>query len=96
MSEIAEQAGASRPRGRHFPNKRDLFAAIYQRPADDLLAATDVDPELPLAESVTAGLDAHIDSFTANRHTVLAANRTLSGDPVVQGDSTLPIDGDNR
>jgi hypothetical protein len=33
---------------------------------------------------VAAGLDAHIDYFLANRHTVLAANRVLAGDPMIQ------------
>jgi hypothetical protein len=37
-----------------------------------------------MLEQVAAGLDAHIDYFVANRHTVLAANRVLSGDPVIQ------------
>ncbi|HET6499753.1 MAG TPA: helix-turn-helix domain-containing protein [Amycolatopsis sp.] len=85
MEEVAAQAGISRALlYRYFPAKRDLFAAIYQRAADRLLAETVLDPALPLAGQVAAGLDAHIDYFEANRTTVLAANRVLAGDPVIQ------------
>jgi AcrR family transcriptional regulator len=85
MENVAERAGISRALlYRHFPGKRDLLAAVYQRAADELLDATTLDQDVPLAEQVVAGLDVHIDYFAANRHTVLAANRTLSGDPVIQ------------
>jgi AcrR family transcriptional regulator len=85
MDEVADRAAVSRALlYRYFSSKRDLFAAIYQRAADQLLAQTEVDPAVPLAELVSAGLDAHIDYFAANRLTVLAANRTLSGDPIIQ------------
>jgi hypothetical protein len=39
---------------------------------------------MPLADQIAAGLDAHIDYFVANKHTVVAANRTLGGDPTIQ------------
>ncbi len=85
MEEVAAQAGVSRAlMYRYFSNKRTLFAAIYQRAADHLLAVSELDPTLPMAEQVSAGLDAHIDYFVGNRHTVLAANRVLSGDPMIQ------------
>ena len=85
MEDVATRAGVSRALlYRHFPGKRDLLAAVYQRAADDLLDATELDPDMPLAHQVAAGLDVHIDYFAANRHTVLAANRTLAGDPVIQ------------
>lgn len=85
MEDVAARAGVSRALlYRHFPGKRDLLAAVYQRAADDLLDATELDPAVPLAEQVAAGLEVHIDYFAANRHTVLAANRTLAGDPVIQ------------
>ena len=45
---------------------------------------TELDTHHPIAEQVAAGLDAHLDYFVANRRTVLAANRVLAGDPVVQ------------
>lgn len=85
MEDVAQRAGVSRALlYRHFPTKRDLFAAIYQQAADRLLEVTALDPSVPLAEQVTAGLDAHIDYFIENRNTVLAANRVLAGDPVIQ------------
>ncbi|MFI7120769.1 TetR/AcrR family transcriptional regulator [Amycolatopsis sp. NPDC049868] len=85
MEEVAERAGISRALlYRHFPGKRDLFAAVYRQAADRLLAETELDPDVPVLEQVTVGLDAHIDYFVANRNTVLAANRTLAGDPMIQ------------
>jgi AcrR family transcriptional regulator len=85
MEDVAEHAGVSRALVyRYFPSKRDFFAAIYRRAADQLLAETEFDPAVPLVDLVSAGLDAHIDYFAANRLTVLAANRTLAGDPIVQ------------
>ncbi|MFE3003237.1 TetR/AcrR family transcriptional regulator [Nocardia sp. NPDC059246] len=97
MDQIAERAGISRALlYRHFPSKSALFAAIYQRAAETLQAAVHLDPGLPLTDQVAAGLDAHLGYFAANRNTVLAANRALSGDPVVQaivfGDHTAMHD----
>ncbi|MEC3980579.1 TetR/AcrR family transcriptional regulator [Amycolatopsis sp. H20-H5] len=85
MEDIAEQAGISRALlYRYFPNKRDLFAAIYQQAADRLLAEAEFDPAVSVPELVSAALDAHIDYFAANRNTVLAANQVLAGDRVIQ------------
>ncbi|MCT2582824.1 TetR/AcrR family transcriptional regulator [Actinophytocola gossypii] len=85
MEEIAAQAGISRALlYRHFPAKRDVFAAVYRQAADGLLARTELDPAVPVVDQLSAGLDAHLDYFVANRNTVLAANRTLAGDPVIQ------------
>ncbi len=85
MDDVSARAGVSRALlYRHFPGKRELFAGVYARAAERLLAASPVDPALPLPDQVRAGLDAHLDWFEANRRTVLAANRTLAGDPTVQ------------
>jgi AcrR family transcriptional regulator len=86
MADVASGAGVSRALVyRYFPAKRDLFAAIYQRAADRLLTSAEFADDVPLAEQVTAGLDAHIDFFAANARTVLAANRgALAGDPAIQ------------
>ncbi|MEV6670017.1 TetR/AcrR family transcriptional regulator [Streptomyces sp. NPDC051162] len=85
MEDIADRAGVSRALlYRYFPNKRVLFAAIYQQAADRLLTDTRIDPAGPLLEQLSAALDIHFDYFAANRHTVLAANRALVGDPVIQ------------
>jgi AcrR family transcriptional regulator len=85
MDEIAEQAEVSRGLlYRYFPSKRDLFAAVYRHAAAGLLEVARIDAGGDLADQVAAGLDAHLDYFEANRHTVVAANRTLAGDPVIQ------------
>lgn len=85
MEDLAGKAGVSRALlYRHFSSKRDLFAAIYQRAADRLLMATELHPAMSLAEQMASGLDAHIDYFVAHRNTVLAANRVLAGDPIIQ------------
>lgn len=85
MEDIAARAGVSRALlYKYFASKRELFAAIYRRAADRLLDSAQLPPDLPLADAVAAGLDAHIDYFAAHRHTVLAANRTLAGDPLIQ------------
>ncbi|WAL67662.1 TetR/AcrR family transcriptional regulator [Amycolatopsis cynarae] len=86
MEQVGAEAGVSRALVyRYFPTKRDLFAAIYQRAADRLLAATETGRHGSLTEWVRAGLDAHIDFFADNARTTLAANRELAGDPVIQG-----------
>lgn len=85
MDRIAERAGVSRALlYRHFPAKSALFAAIYRRAAESLQAVVHLDPDMPLNDQIAAGLDTHLDYFEANRNTVLAANRALTGDPVVQ------------
>src|SRR5664279_500837 len=85
MEDVADRAGVSRALlYRHFPSKRDLFGAVYELAAEQLVAATELDDTRPLTEQVAAGLDAHIDYFIANRNTVVAANRVLAGDPTIQ------------
>lgn len=84
MEEVASRAGISRALlYRHFSSKRDLFAAVHQRAAAQLQTAVDFSTGT-LVEQLTAGLDAHFDYFEANRNLVLAANRVLANDPVVQ------------
>ncbi|MEV7051986.1 TetR/AcrR family transcriptional regulator [Streptomyces anulatus] len=93
MEDVAQEAGVSRALlYRHFPSKHALFAAVYQEASDRLLAATRFDPEATLVEQLTQGLDAHLDYFIANRHAVLAANRVLAGDPVIQTIMTDELD----
>ncbi|MEE1783966.1 TetR/AcrR family transcriptional regulator [Streptomyces sp. SP17BM10] len=93
MEEVAAQAGVSRALlYRHFPSKRDLFAAVYQQAADQLLGKSRFDPADTLVEQLVEGMDAHLDHFVANRHAVLAANRVLAGDPVIQTIMTSELD----
>lgn len=94
MEDVAEEAGVSRALlYRHFPGKRDLFAAVYQQAADQLLVNTRFDPTQTLVEQLTEGLDTHLDYFIENRNAVLAANRVLAGDPVIQTIMTNELDG---
>ncbi|WP_246257679.1 TetR/AcrR family transcriptional regulator [Amycolatopsis anabasis] len=86
MEDIAARAGVSRALVyRYFPGKRDLFAAIFQRDSERLLAASEIDPALPMADQVRAGLDAHLDYFATHKQNILTANYgALAGDPAVQ------------
>ncbi|MBF6415782.1 TetR/AcrR family transcriptional regulator [Nocardia cyriacigeorgica] len=85
MEDVASAAGVSRALlYRHFPTKRELFAAVYEQASADLLVATELDPARPFAEQLAAGLDAHFDYFEANAHSVIAANRVLATDPTIQ------------
>ncbi|MEW2302298.1 TetR/AcrR family transcriptional regulator [Streptomyces sp. NPDC006655] len=93
MEVVAEQAGVSRALlYRHFPSKHALFAAVYQQAADQLLAGTLLDHNAPLTEQLIHGMDVHLDYFVANRNAVLAANRVLAGDPVIQTIMTSELD----
>ncbi|MFD8633487.1 TetR/AcrR family transcriptional regulator [Streptomyces sp. NPDC059533] len=85
METVAERAGVSRALlYRHFAGKQDLFAAVFRQASDRLLEQVPLDrPGDPLGQ-LTEGLDVHLDYFVAHRNTVLAANRVLAGDPVVQ------------
>ncbi|MZD04428.1 TetR family transcriptional regulator [Streptomyces sp. SID5785] len=93
MEQVAEEAGVSRALlYRHFPSKHALFAAVYQQAADQLLAGTRLDPADSPADQIRQGMDVHLDYFVANRHAVLAANRVLAGDPVIQTIMTDELD----
>ncbi|MFD5814165.1 TetR/AcrR family transcriptional regulator [Streptomyces sp. NPDC127038] len=93
MEEIAEEAGVSRALlYRHFSSKHVLFAAVYQQAADQLLAETRLDPADSLVDQLIQGMDVHLDYFVENRHAVLAANRVLAGDPVIQTIMTNELD----
>jgi AcrR family transcriptional regulator len=93
MEQVAEAAGVSRALlYRHFPSKHALFAAVYREAADRLLAGTRLDPADSLVDQLRQGMDVHLDYFVANRHAVLAANRVLAGDPVIQTIMTDELD----
>lgn len=87
MADVAAVAGISRALVyRYFPTKRDLFAAVYRRASERLLAASELVPGVTLIEQILAGLDAHFEFFVENARTVLVANRgALAGDPAIEG-----------
>lgn len=85
MEDVAEEAGVSRALlYRHFAGKQELFAAVYRQASDRLLEQVPFDRPGDLIGQLVDGLDVHLDYFVAHRHTVLAANLVLAGDPVVQ------------
>ncbi|MCP2247566.1 TetR/AcrR family transcriptional regulator [Lentzea aerocolonigenes] len=89
MEEVATRAGVSRALlYRHFSSKRDLFAAVHERATAQLLTEVEDLGTGSLADQIAVGLDAHVDYFQANRNVVLAANRVLANDPVVQAVTT--------
>ena len=110
MQDVAAAAGVSRALlYQYFPAKRDLFAGVYNAPPSVCWRRPRSTTAPRFLDQVAAGLDAHIDYFTANRQTVLAANRDLAGDPVIQAIITdelavlrqrlldhLPVDADRR
>ncbi|MCX4546153.1 TetR/AcrR family transcriptional regulator [Streptomyces sp. NBC_01565] len=94
MEDVAERAGVSRALlYRHFAGKQELFAAVYRQASDRLLEQVPLDRPGDMLGQLEEGLDVHLDYFIAHRNTVLAANRVLAGDPVVQTiiDSELDV-----
>jgi AcrR family transcriptional regulator len=86
VDDIAARAGVSRAlMYRYFPSKRALYVAMFKRASHRLLARDDLDSQLPLAEQLAAGLEAHIQYFAAHPFEAIAINRgALSDDPSVQ------------
>ena len=86
MEDIAARAGVSRATLYHyFPSKRDLYVAIFKRASNRFLARVGPDPQLPLAEQLAAGLEAHIQSFIDHPYEAVTINRgALSDDPAIQ------------
>lgn len=86
MEDIAACAGVSRATLYHYyPNKRDLYVAIFRRATNRFLARVTPDPQLPLAEQLVAGLEAHIQTFVDHPFEAITINRgALSDDPAIQ------------
>jgi AcrR family transcriptional regulator len=86
MTDIAARAGVSRALlYHHFPNKRDLYVAIFKRATNRFLARVSSDPQLPLAEQLAIALEAHIQSFVDHPFEAVTINRgALSDDPAIQ------------
>ncbi|MCV7311320.1 TetR/AcrR family transcriptional regulator [Mycobacterium paraffinicum] len=86
VEDIAARAGVSRALLYHyFPSKRGLYAAIFKRASHRLSRCTNPDPEMPLAEQLASGLEAHIRYFADHPFEAIAVNRgALSDDPAIQ------------
>jgi AcrR family transcriptional regulator len=86
MEDIAARAGVSRALLYHYyPNKRDLYVAIFKRASNRFLARVGPDPQLPLEEQLATALEAHIQSFVDHPFEAVTINRgALSDDPAIQ------------
>lgn len=86
MERIAVRAGVSRATLYHYyPNKRDIYVAIFKRASRRFLARVGPDPQLSLAEQLAMGLEAHIQWFVDHPFEAVTINRgALSDDPVIQ------------
>ncbi|WP_082964742.1 TetR/AcrR family transcriptional regulator [Mycobacterium sp. E796] len=86
MEDIAARAGVSRATLYHYyPSKRDIYVAIFKRASNRLLARVVPDPQLPLAEQLATGLEAHIQSFVDHPYEAVTINRgALSDDPAIR------------
>ncbi|MDV3206547.1 MAG: TetR family transcriptional regulator [Rhodococcus ruber] len=95
IEEVAELAGVSRGLMYHyFPTKRDFMAAVVQRESDRLLAVTEPDPRLTVAERITAGLDAYLDYVASHRQGVAAeveGRRVQVGGPALLGKARVDV-----
>lgn len=80
IDDIAAEAGISRGLLFHyFPTKRDFHVAVARAAADDLLARTTPDPDLPPPARLRASVEAFVDHVTANRDAYVAFIRGSSG-----------------
>jgi AcrR family transcriptional regulator len=86
MEDIAAHADVSRSLlYKYYPSKRDLYVAILKRGSDRFLARVSSDPQLPLAQRLAIGLEAHIQSVVDHPFEAVAINRgALSYDPAIQ------------
>jgi AcrR family transcriptional regulator len=86
VEDIAARAGVSRALlYHHFPSKRDLYVAIFERASGRFLGRVSPDGQLPLAEQLASGVEAHIQSFVDHPFEAIAINRgALSDDPAIQ------------
>lgn len=93
VEDIATKAGVSRALLYHyFPSKRDLYVAIFKRASNRLLACGNPDPQLPLADQLASGLEAHIRYFADHPFEGIAINRgALSDDPAIQAIVTVEL-----
>ncbi len=94
VEDIAARAGVSRALLYHYySSKRDLYVAIFKRASGRLLARVNLDPQLPLAEQLASGLEAHIQYFGDHPFEAVTMSRgALSDDPAIQAIITEELD----
>ena len=83
IDDIAAEAGISRGLLFHyFPTKRDFHVAVARAAAQDMLARTDSDPDLPPIARLRAGVEAFVDHVAGNPDAYAAFIRgSGGGDP---------------
>jgi len=87
----------------YFPTKRDLYVAIFKRASNRILARANPDPQLPLAEQLANGLEAHIQYFADHPFEAITLKcgalsddpTGLTGQPVAPAASTSPASSGN-
>ena len=86
IQDIAARAGVSRALMYHyFSTKRDVYAALFKRASDRVLARVSPDPRLPLAQQLATALEGHIQSFVDHPFEAITINRgALSDDPAIR------------
>jgi AcrR family transcriptional regulator len=86
IGEIAAAAGVSKGLLYHyFPTKKDFVLAALQRGEDELQALTALDPGLPPAEQLAAGLDRFLDFVEEHAAAYMAIFRSRGGgDPEIE------------
>lgn len=86
MADVAQRAHASRALIYHyFPTKRDLFAAIWQRAHERLIADTLVVGGRPLRDDVADALERHLSFYQDHAPLVMVANRSsIAHDPALR------------
>lgn len=73
VEQVAEAAGVSRGLVYHyFPNKRDFYAEVVRRGAQETLRITEPDPELPPLQRLRASLDHYLE-YVEERENVFRA-----------------------
>lgn len=86
IEEVAERADVSRGLLYHyFPTKRDFFAAVIRDASSRLPQLADVDPTLPAAERLSAGLDLFLHYVETHEHSYRAVHLGAVGaDPDIR------------
>ena len=86
IDRVAAEAGISRSLLFHyFPTKRDFQVAVAEAGADELLAATQPDPSLPIEQRLRASLEAFVAYVSARGEAFTSLIRGASGgDPALQ------------
>lgn len=86
IDDVAERAGVSRGLLYHyFGNKRGFLHAVIERETQQILAATEPDPDVPADEQLRVSIEGYLDYVVAHPHGYRAIFRgVVSSDPRVR------------